>query len=223
MFMKKIILSFITVATLSSFSFAGGDVADIIIPVPVVVEEDNSDFYIGAIVSYQRTYSDKSKWFGKIDSQDETAALGLVAGYDFNEYIAIEARFAKSVFEEDYADVTTYSIFVKPQYPITEDFTIYALLGYGNATVKGTDAGGPEFGFDPNRVGYTIMDESGFQWGLGVSYALNEEIAVFFDYVSFASDADIDTTALYWYNGAAPYPYDALNNDALTLGVTYKF
>ena len=217
--MNKIALSFMAVVAMSSLGVAGGNVSPI--PVPVVVEEDFSGFYLGGTIVYQRTYADNSTWFGKIDSQDETGALGLVAGYDFNEYVAIEGRFATSLFEEDYAEVTTYSIFVKPQYPVTEEFKIYALLGFGNVTVDATDAGGSYFGAVPSIVGNTLMDESGFQWGLGVSYAVTEEIGVFFDYVAFASDAEVDPTPLYAYGPAARYT--EMSNDALTLGVTYKF
>ena len=217
--MKKMTLSVMAVAAMSSSVLAGGD----IVPVPVMV--DSSGFYVGATIAYQRTYSIDSAWFGKADTQDQTGALGLVVGYDYNEYLAFEGRIATTVFEEDYADVTTYSIFLKPQYPVTEDFSIYALLGYGNTKVKGSDGGGLSFGFDPTRIGDTIMDESGFQWGLGVSYAVTEKIDVTFDYVSYANDADITPTALYWYNGSlqAHGPFDKLSDDALTLGIIYKF
>ena len=221
--MKRTVFLLMAVVAMSSFGFAGGDFKEIepVVVVPVIPEVDHSGFYVGAAVAYQRTYGTDSTWFGKTDSQDETGALGLVAGYDFNEYIAIEGRFAISMFEEDYAEVTTYSIFVKPQYPVSEDFTIYGLLGFGNVTVDATDAGGAEFGAVPNIVGNTLMDESGFQWGLGVSYAVTEEIGVFFDYVAFASDAEVDPTPLYAYGPAARYT--EMSNDALTLGVTYKF
>ncbi len=219
--MKKITLSLMTVVAMSSSVFAGGDIA----PVPVVAEVENNGFYLGATLGYQRTYSIDSAWFGEADTLDQTGTLGLIFGYDYNQYLAFEGRIATTVFDEDYADVTTYSIFVKPQYPVTEEFSIYALLGYGNTKVKGSDGGGVTFGFDPNRIGDTIMDESGFQWGLGVSYAVTENIDVTFDYVSYANDADITPTALYWYNGNlhAHGPFDKLSDDALTLGVIYKF
>jgi len=217
--MNKIAFSFMAVVSLSSFGVAGGNVSSL--PVPVVIEADNSGFYIGGTIAYQRTYATDSTWFGKAVSQDETGGLGLLGGYDFNEYVAIEARITTSVFEEDYAEVTTYGIYVKPQYPVTEDFKIYALLGYGNVTVDATDAGSNEFGAVPSIVGNTLMDESGFQWGLGVAYAVTEEIDLFLDYVAFASDAEIDPTPLYAYNPAARYT--ELSNDALTLGITYKF
>lgn len=222
--MKKITQIVLVTSLFSALGFAGGDFEEVepVIAVPVI-EVDNSGFYVGATLAYQRVYSDDSAWFSETDSQDGLGTLGVLAGYDFNEYIAVEGRISTSVFEEDYAETTTYSIFVKPQYPVTEAFSIYALLGFGNTTVKGSDAGGDYFGFDPSRIGHTIMDESSFQWGFGVNYEVMEDVDLFVDYVSFAKDADIETTNLYWYGGVAPYPYDKLSSDALTLGVTYKF
>jgi opacity protein-like surface antigen len=214
--MKKIIHSAITVAVISNLAFAGGDIA----PVPVVMEENNSGFYLGLGLSYQRTYALDSTWFGTADTQDETGGLGFIAGYEYNQYVSVEGRFSTSLFEEDYAEVSTYSIFVKPQYPVTEEFKVYALLGFGNVNVKASDAGGSYFGAPPSIVGNTLMDESGFQWGLGMSYLVTEEINVFIDYVAFASDAEVDRTRLYNYSGAE---YTEMSNDAITLGVTYKF
>jgi len=208
---------------LSSLGFAGGKGSPVFAPVvlPVEIEEDNGYFYLGATLAYQRTYATDSTFFGKTDTQDATAALGLVAGYNFNAYIALEGRVATTVYEEDYAEVTTYSVFVKPQYPVSEDFSVYALLGFGNVNVTATDAGGNEFGAVPAIVGNTLMDESGFQWGLGVSYAMTDTLFMTFDYVSFASDAEINPTPLYAYSPSATYT--EMSDDSLNLGLIYKF
>ena len=106
--MKKITLSLMTVVAMSSSVFAGGDIA----PVPVVAEVENNGFYLGATLGYQRTYSIDSAWFDEADTLDQTGTLGLIFGYDYNQYLAFEGRIATTVFDEDYADVTTYSIFV---------------------------------------------------------------------------------------------------------------
>jgi len=218
--MKKITLSLMAMATLSSSVFAGGDVA----PIPVVVDTvEKTGFYVGATLSAQRTYSSDKDWFDTVASQDKAGSLGLLVGYEYNDYLAFEGRVATTVFEEDYAEVTTYSIFVKPQYPVTEEFTVYALLGFGNTIAKGTDAGGLEFGFDPYRVGYEILNQSGFQWGVGIGYDITEDFMITFDYISYANDEDIVPTKLFNYNGRVTGPYDVLSHDALTLGITYKF
>ena len=64
------------------------------------------------------------------------------------------------------------ALFIKPQYPVTEEFTIYGLLGYGAVEARLTDA-------------------DGFQWGLGVKYMVTENVGIFADYTSLY-DGDLD-------------------------------
>ncbi len=52
----------------------------------------------------------------------------LLAGYNFNQYIGVEARYAGLT---DCLENT--AIYVKPMYPIG-DATVYGLLGYGETT-----------------------------------------------------------------------------------------
>ena len=213
--MKKITLSIMAVMAISSYGFAGGD----IVPAPVIMDEvDNSSFYIGAGLVYNRTYCDNSSWFDKeTRGQDQTAGLGLVIGYNFNQYIAVEGRYTTSFFDEDYAETSTYSLFVKPQYPATEEFKIYALLGFGGVNVDATsDTTGD---FRAANPGVNLVDETGFQWGLGASYAVTEEVEIFLDYTSLLNGADINTRL---YNWDSKF-YKELNVDAVTLGVIYKF
>ncbi len=213
--MKKIILSAIAVLAMNSFATAGGNVATIVAPV-IVEEEELSGFYAGLAVVYNRTYSLESEWFDRTSTQDETGGFTGIAGYNFNEYVAVEGRFSTSFFDEDYADVMTYSIFVKPQYPVTEEFKVYALLGFGGVQIEGTDGNEPGHA---NMVGQEILDETSFQWGFGTSYAVTENFLIFADYTSLADDADISST-LYSYDNTI---YDKLSNDAVTVGVVYNF
>ena len=214
--MKKIVLSAVAVLAMSSFATAGGDAAPIVAPV-VVEEEGLSGFYAGLGVVYHRTYSVESGWFDDSKAtQDETGGFTGLVGYNFNEYVAVEGRFSTSFFDEDYAEVMTYSLFVKPQYPVTEEFNVYALLGFGGVQIEGTDGDEPAHA---NMVGQEILDETSFQWGFGASYAVTENFLIFADYTSLADDADISST-LYGYDNAI---YDKLSNDAMTVGVIYNF
>ena len=145
---------------------------------------------------------------------DETTGVTGIVGYDFNEYIAMEGRISKSFFSEDYADVTTYSLFLKPQYPVTEELKVYGLIGFGGVKVEGTDGDTPAA--DP---GSTILDDTSFQWGFGASYAVTENFSVFADYTSLADDADINSR-LYEYDQTT---YTELSVDAVTVGATYQF
>ena len=98
------------------------------------------------------------------------------AGYKFNEYIALEGRYWLGL-STDYTsiyDTTTvfsgtvdsWGIYVKPMYPVTDAFDIYALLGYASSTTEENSyAIGNHTTFDP----YNANDSAdGFSWGLGL-------------------------------------------------------
>ena len=236
--MKKSLFSLCAVALLGHVAMAGGDIAPV---VPVVAEEEVQDyFYAGGGLVYNRVYSVDSGWFDDgIATQDETLGLTGIIGYEYNRYIAIEGRVSKSMWERDYADVTTWSIFLKPQYQFRDDdeigrtddgfWTVYALLGFGNSNVEGS-SGDNEYGAHPGVIGQEIMDETGFQWGVGLSYTFidkpddkhrfyRDSWSIFIDYTMTANDASIHST-LYEYDSNV---YNELSTDGVTVGVTYKF
>ncbi len=84
-------------------------------------------------------------------------------------------------------------------YPVTEEFNVYALLGYGGVQLGNLESGDAA--------------ESGFQWGLGASYDATETIAVFVDYVKLYDDTGFDYRA----------QLEDVDSDAWTLGVSYIF
>jgi len=216
--MKKILLSAITLALLGSGVQAGGDIAPVVVPVPLESGCHNG-FYVGAGLSDQRTYSKDSDWFDdSILGQDKTIPLIGVLGYQFNCYLALEGRVGKSLFEEDYADVLTYSIFLKPQYPVTEDFSVYGLIGYGVVRVKGTDGHVPAA-----NVGKTIVDTGSFQWGFGMQYDITDEWSIFLDYTSLMKDKSISPQPLYNYDASAGRTWDKISDDSINVGVLYHF
>jgi len=114
----------------------------------------------------------------------------------------------------------TYSLFLKPQYPVTENLTVYALLGFGLVQVDGTDGDEPAH---PTEIGQEILDDTSFQWGVGASYAINENFSIFVDYTKLADDADVSTWT-YWYEAnLVNDKYDKLSSQDLTVGIIYKF
>lgn len=211
--MKKTIRSMVVAGILSSALFAGGNVAPV---APVAVADVcYHGFYVGGGGSIQRTYSIDKDWSKYVATQDKTNPIFGLIGYQFNCYLSVEGRISQSVYEEDYADVLTYSFFLKPQYPVTEDFTVYALLGYGVVRVKGTDGNTPAA-----NVGKTIVDKGSFQWGFGMSYDVTESWSLFVDYTSLMKDKSITPQRLYYYD---PKKYDKLSDDAINVGVIYHF
>ena len=195
---------------------AGGDIT----PVAAAPAENGcaTNWYVGAGAAIQRTYAGNSSWSGYELGQDKTLPVLGILGYRFNCYFAVEGRVAQSVMEEDYADVLTYSIFLKPMYPVSEDFTVYGLLGYGVVRVEGTDGNTPAA-----NVGKTIVDKGNFQWGFGMAYDLTENWSLFVDYTMLMHKASIDPQPLYDYDVGDGRNWDQLSDDAINMGVTYRF
>ncbi len=214
--MKKVILSLVAA---SSLGFADGD-----IPVVVVDEIDETGFYLGAAVSAMssRESSVSMDIFNEKKGQDRLGNIALQAGYIVNDYLAVEGRYGFGITDEDKVEMNSqWSIFLKPMYKFEDDedrsngenyFAVYGLLGYGGVELQGVN------GVIAN------VDESGFQWGLGVSYTFREASyhenykykdswTVFADYTNLGNDMN----GLY-YTGS-----DKVDADAFTVGLIYKF
>jgi len=201
--MKKSILSLVSILALSGLAYAGGNIAPIV-EEPVVVMEDNSAFYLGLGIGDVAVNDDFTS------EEFSATTIMLQAGYQYNEYVALEGRYTFGL-DTDYdqgttngmisgydGDFSSWGIYVKPMYPIG-DFSVYALLGYGGVMLDDL-AGGDAY-------------ESGFQWGLGAGYAFSEKISMFVDYVSLYDDTGFDYRA----------QRDDVDSDTWTVGMSYKF
>lgn len=185
--MKKFTLSVVAALAMGTFAIAGGDIAPVepIVETPMV-EESTSSFYVGLGYSYMNMNIDsyttgttiKNRVPTPVSAPEEDHngdAVLLLAGYNFNEYVGMEARYA------GFTDcLENTAIYLKPMYPFG-GVAVYGLLGYGEATYD-------------NGTSYS---ESGFQWGLGAGYAVTENIGVFVDYTNLYDDSGFDggTTA----------------------------
>jgi len=200
--MRKITLSIVSVLALSNLAFAGGDIIPVV-EEPMIVE-DNSAFYLGLGLG-AGAINDSTT-----GEEIKRGVVLLQAGYQYNDYVALEGRYAfgfNTSYDEgswnaaeDYDDdMTSWGIYIKPMYPVTDEFDVYALLGYGGVMLNNVAGGDPY--------------ESGFQWGLGAQYAVTDTIILFADYVSLYDDTGFDYRA----------QDDDVDSDMWTLGVSYKF
>lgn len=156
--MKKILLSTITALTLGiTQSFAGGFIA----PPPMEKEDSNiTGLYVGVGVS--QAFFDGNCPCDNAVFEDYTYGGLIRIGYDFNQFGGIELRAAKTWMEEEGAMVKSHiGLFAKPQYHISEDLNIYALIGYAKTEIGDH----PEVSFD----------DSGFSWGVGLEFDLFED------------------------------------------------
>jgi len=122
------------------------------------------------------------------DCEDITYGVMAKIGYDFSEYLGVEARAIRTNWEYEGGKLKHAGIFVKPMYLIDEDVTLYGLVGYAQ-TSMGTKRN---------------FSDTGFAYGAGVAYALNEDFGLFVDYEHLLHDASYDF-------------------DALSVGASYRF
>ena len=216
--MKNLTLSLVAVLAMSSFAVAGGDIAPV--EEPMVVEVDNSAFYIGVGYGYFDQNMDNNGITG-VNVETETDNVLLQAGYQFNEYIAVEGRYWIGVGDATYSsnqnafsgdvsgDYSSWGIYVKPMYPVTDAFNIYALLGYASTSLD-ADQNGANWDWDTDE----------FSWGLGAEYGITENVFIFADYVNLGYPDSVD-----WTINGVPYSDVAVDGDLYTfnVGLTYKF
>ena len=206
--MKKIILSTVAVAAISTFAIAGGDIA--VVEEPMVEVEEapvatDAGLYLGLGYSYTMGTQDIAG-INMIDK--DYSSVMLQAGYKFNSYVAVEGRYAFGLDRSvDYLgtsfdqSIDSWGLYVKPMYPVTDKMDVYALLGYASSKYNNT-----------TDMPTNTMD--GFSWGLGASYSVADNVDLFVDYVSLYND-----NSSY---GAGPVSYDD-KIQTVNFGVTYNF
>lgn len=190
---KTIKLSAVAVMALGNIVFAGGDISPVtahelsdelksaqIIPEPVkevvippiapkIVEEvkEDSPWYAGAgLVAGQAKAS---------DCEDKTYGIMAKIGYDFSEYLGVEARGFQTNWDYEGGKLKHLGAFLKPMYPINEEITLYGLAGYAK-TSMGTKRS---------------FSDTGLAYGVGIDYALNEDFGLFVDYERLLHDAGV--------------------------------
>lgn len=103
--MKKCVLSFVSIMALSGLAYAGGDMTESVEPVVEIPEivEDTSSFYAGVGYSYMEY---ESSWVDGGDSAEiaEGNAVTVLAGYNFNQYFALEGRYSLTLGDITYND-----------------------------------------------------------------------------------------------------------------------
>jgi len=220
--MKKLSLSLAAIFAMGTFAVAGGDIAPVepVVEEPVVVEAAGT-FYLGLGYGYFDQTMDNIDHSG-LNLEAETDNVLLQAGYQFNEYVAIEGRYWIGVGDATWTassgyrgvsgdisgDYSSWGIYVKPMYPVTESFNVYALLGYASTSLEA----------DTNENFYWDSDE--FSWGLGAEFGVTDNVFIFADYVNLGAPDSVD-----YHDNGNTYPDVDVDGDLYTInvGVTYKF
>ncbi len=191
--MKKVILALSAGFTML---VAGGPVA----PIETIEEYK---IYSGLMLSGNETYTRHSDedFLGRSAGEFTNAGLSIISGYKFTENentnVNVEARIGRSFFMEDSENFTTtaVSLFVKPEFEVLRNISLYGLLGATYVDFSGRES----------------ASNTGLAFGGGIEVQTGKRIAVFVDYV-------VNTVDVY-----LPYFLDDVNMDTLGAGVRYEY
>ena len=92
---------------------------------------------------------------------DKTAGVIGRVGYDFNQFVGIEARGIRTNWKSEGGKFKHYGAFLKPMFPIGNAVNVYGLAGLASTKTEG--------------VGRQLTDANGFAWGAGLEYDLGSD------------------------------------------------
>ncbi len=168
----------------------------------ITPDELKSGIYAGLGFSISSLVANSSpSIFTEKSANNRMVDLSVVTGYNFNKYIAAEVRGLISVGYDDGVDFKNLGIYLKPQYEVYKDFTLYSLVGVGKISANSIN--------DNNlKLGKTNV-----QLGLGANYKLKDNFKLFADYTYLGKDD----------NGKLNSKPTLFKASAITTGITYDF
>ena len=214
--MNKIMISALTVTALISTSLAGGKfIAPAVVPiVPIAPMINPLPIYVGLGLVAVNLERDPCAC-ANTETDDLRYGSILRVGWDFNNYVGVEARVLKTLEDDVFSETTHYGLYLKPQYHVTPQMNVYALLGYANTTVDYT-----------NGIQSSTTDENGFSYGAGFEYdfGVDESLGAYSRIFDGQGDQEkgwgmwVDVQHLLNDAGAVH-----TTSNILTAGITYDF
>lgn len=177
-------------------------VAAVALALSATAVQAHEGFYAGT--SYQAANFKVKDAEGKLKAH----TLNIVAGYDFNEYLAVEGRFGVPTSKETHNGVdakpkTSYALFGKGTLPLTDMFSVYAVAGYGKSP------------FQFEAKGQKLKaDKASLQYAAGVEVNFTPQIAMTAEYGMYG----YGKKSLPLNLGEVKYDTTGFN-----LGIKYKF
>lgn len=173
-------------------------------------QADMQNLYVGG--QYNKTTL-KEKDSGYSASVD-FASLTALAGYKFNDYIAVEARLGTGVddkssrngsYKESFGVDMQTMLLAKASYNLSQEFALFGVAGYSKT----------EFEYKESDTSYSFSESdslNGLALGIGAEFKFANNVAVNLEYVMLP-----DKT---YRDGAYSFKLEANN---LSLGVNYYF
>jgi len=201
-----------------SILHAGGGVSPAEVVVEPIPAKDPVPVYLGVGLVYGKYSGCTSPGCTYVDV---TYGAMFRVGYEWNQYFGIEARMLATFLGADPLGgekLQHIGIFAKPMYPVSEDFNVYGLLGYG-WTKTTTQLSGSLL---------PTLKKGGFSGGLGLEYDLSDQEGDFEEDTLY--DRSFDGQADQEKGWGLFVDYQRLlidsnvpNLDVVSAGVTYDF
>ena len=169
--------------------YGGGDYTVVDTEPEAIADHSARPFYIGGGLTSALFHACKK---AGCTYEDRTYGGLLRVGYDFSDYLGIEARALRTFWGKGPfggVPLQHVGLFGKAQYPAGEDLNLYGLLGYGYTQNLGNGA----------RLNYFDHDH-GFSAGLGAEYTFahrdeegkrSKKWTVFVDYQRLLIRSDV--------------------------------
>jgi len=162
---RRILISSLAALSLSTALYAGGkNVSAAGVPVIPIETVTPSPWYLGAGLVWAKLSGCNLQ--PGCTYEDVTYGAMVRGGYDYNEYIGVEARYIRTFLDKGPHGGTPLAhagLFLKPQYPVSERVNLYGLLGYGYTENLGNGA----------RLNY-FDNDWGWSAGAGIEYDLSD-------------------------------------------------
>jgi len=107
------------------------------VPVPVPVKNIHANgFYAGLGIAGAQYKSNCKSGCSK-SGKDKTVGVMARVGYDFNQYVGLEARGIRTNWKAGGGKVKHAGIFVKPMLPVNDAVNVYGLVGVAKTKTEG--------------------------------------------------------------------------------------
>jgi hypothetical protein len=153
---------------------------------------------------------------GLTSSNEQSRGILLRSGYEFNQYLGIESRYLKTLWDENNnAEVLeSVGIFIKPMMGFADQYNIYGLIGYAWTTQY-------------ENSHYSI-DENGLSLGLGLEYDFSSKREDYRKYIFYPEGFDGQADQEMGWGLFVDYQRLLIDDnfphlDMLSVGVTYDF
>ena len=151
----------------------------------------DTNFYIGAGVGQAEV--DFQEIAGTSVQDDSDTSWKIYGGYNFNQHFAVELAYT-DLGESDVTilgqdtdiDADVLSIALVGKYPVSEQIDVFGKLGYADIDADADVAG----------VGSTSVSESDVLYGLGVDYAVTEQVDIRLEWERMDFEDEVDNVTL---------------------------